>query len=96
MNLLFPLRTCCLRHVCHTCHNYHGIEVLAKPNLHFSTSAFQGALYGMAQSIPDRSLVSELACGYLDAYYSTDKLKPPPAKNGVAKNGSVKNGAVKH
>eukprot|EP00112_Aurelia_sp_Birch-Aquarium-sp1_P009240 Seg2040.7 transcript_id=Seg2040.7/GoldUCD/mRNA.D3Y31 product="Sphingosine-1-phosphate lyase 1" protein_id=Seg2040.7/GoldUCD/D3Y31 len=55
-----------------------------------------GALYGMAQSIPDRSLVTELARGYLDAYYSTDRLKPPPAKNGAAKNGAAKNGNVKN
>lgn len=31
----------------------------------------QAALYGMAQSIPDRSLVGELAWCYLDAMYST-------------------------
>ncbi|ELT88913.1 hypothetical protein CAPTEDRAFT_149914 [Capitella teleta] len=31
----------------------------------------QGALYGMAQSIPDRSLVSEIASGFFNAYYST-------------------------
>jgi len=35
---------------------------------------FQGAIYGMAQSIPDRSIVSEIACGFFDAYYSTKKL----------------------
>lgn len=38
----------------------------------------QGALYGMAQSIPDRSLVSEIAGGFFDAYYSTDR----PQQNG--------------
>jgi len=31
----------------------------------------QGAMYGMAQSIPDRSLVSEIAGSFFDAYYNT-------------------------
>ncbi|XP_076830746.1 sphingosine-1-phosphate lyase 1 isoform X2 [Brachyhypopomus gauderio] len=31
-----------------------------------------GAVYGMAQSIPDRSMVSEVSCGFLDCLYSTD------------------------
>uniref|UniRef100_A0A1W7RG34 sphinganine-1-phosphate aldolase n=1 Tax=Agkistrodon contortrix contortrix TaxID=8713 RepID=A0A1W7RG34_AGKCO len=32
------------------------------------------AIYGMAQVIPDRNLVSEIAGGYLDSLYSTDTL----------------------
>ncbi|XP_031550346.1 sphingosine-1-phosphate lyase 1-like [Actinia tenebrosa] len=37
-----------------------------------------GAIYGMAQNIPDRSMVSELACGFLDCMYNTKNpgLKP--------------------
>ena len=33
----------------------------------------QGAIYGMAQSIPDRSLVGEIAGSFFDAYYSTQR-----------------------
>ncbi|XP_065699579.1 sphingosine-1-phosphate lyase 1 isoform X2 [Patagioenas fasciata] len=31
-----------------------------------------GAIYGMAQSVPDRSLVAEISQAYLDGLYSTD------------------------
>ncbi|KAI5625076.1 sphingosine-1-phosphate lyase 1 isoform X1, partial [Silurus asotus] len=31
-----------------------------------------GAIYGMAQSIPDRSMVTEVSCGFLDCLYSTE------------------------
>ncbi|XP_066549008.1 sphingosine-1-phosphate lyase 1 isoform X1 [Amia ocellicauda] len=31
-----------------------------------------GAIYGMAQSIPDRSMVTEISQGFLDCLYSTD------------------------
>lgn len=37
------------------------------------SSLIQAAMYGMAQSIPDRSLVGELAWCYLDAMYSTEQ-----------------------
>lgn len=30
-----------------------------------------GVVYGMAQSIPDRSLVSDIACQYLNSIYET-------------------------
>ena len=43
---------------------------------------FQGAIYGMAQSIPDRSLVGEIAGTFFDAYYSTSR--------GLAINGGYK------
>jgi len=33
----------------------------------------QAAIYGMAQSIPDRSLVEEIAGSFFDAYYSTQR-----------------------
>lgn len=32
----------------------------------------QGAIYGMAQAIPDRSLVTEISRGFLDCLYSTE------------------------
>lgn len=31
-----------------------------------------GAIYGMAQSIPDRSMVAEISCAFLDCLYSTE------------------------
>ncbi|TKS85295.1 Sphingosine-1-phosphate lyase 1 [Collichthys lucidus] len=34
-----------------------------------------GAIYGMAQSIPDRSMVSEISRGFLDCLYSTEVPK---------------------
>ncbi|XP_071479560.1 sphingosine-1-phosphate lyase 1-like [Diadema antillarum] len=46
-------------------------EIMKTPNEKAQGTA---AVYGTAQSIPDRSLVSDLAKGYLDAYYSTDPL----------------------
>ena len=35
-----------------------------------SSCLLQAALYGMTQKIPDRRLVKEFACAYLDACYS--------------------------
>ncbi|XP_030604357.1 sphingosine-1-phosphate lyase 1 isoform X2 [Archocentrus centrarchus] len=34
-----------------------------------------GAIYGMAQAIPDRSLVTEISRGFLDCLYNTEVLK---------------------
>uniref|UniRef100_A0AAR2KW04 sphinganine-1-phosphate aldolase n=1 Tax=Pygocentrus nattereri TaxID=42514 RepID=A0AAR2KW04_PYGNA len=34
-----------------------------------------GAIYGMAQTIPDRSMVTEISCGFLDCLYSTEVSK---------------------
>ncbi|GFR80609.1 sphingosine-1-phosphate lyase 1 [Elysia marginata] len=42
-----------------------------------------GAIYGMAQSIPDRSLVNEIAGAFLEACYSTQTTRPPAVTNGV-------------
>ena len=71
----------------------------------------QGALYGMAQSIPDRTIINQIAIGYLDAYYSTVKLPPLPneeaddgkeisrqedAKTAASKNGSIRKRGVKN
>lgn len=36
----------------------------------------RAAIYGMAQSIPDRSVVEDLAIAYIDACYSTRYIKP--------------------
>ncbi|XP_790556.2 sphingosine-1-phosphate lyase 1 [Strongylocentrotus purpuratus] len=47
-------------------------EIMKTPNEKASGSA---ALYGTAQAIPDRSLVTDMARGYLDAYYSTDPIE---------------------
>lgn len=38
----------------------------------FVVLLFQGAIYGMAQAIPDRSLVTEISRGFLDCLYSTE------------------------
>eukprot|EP00794_Sanderia_malayensis_P016658 gene16658-18348_t len=54
-------------------------ELMKDPN---AKTTGVGALYGMAQSIPDRSLISDLAFGYLDAYYSTD-VGPVVKKDGA-------------
>ena len=68
-------------HICITMqHTYEGVadrflfdvrecvaEIMKDPHLPTSGSA---AIYGMAQQIPDRSLVSELVWAYLDACYS--------------------------
>ncbi|RWS24287.1 Sphingosine-1-phosphate lyase-like protein [Leptotrombidium deliense] len=43
-------------------------EILRNPNVKLKGAA---AIYGTAQSIPDRSLVSSLALQYLDSYYTT-------------------------
>ncbi|KAA0717971.1 Sphingosine-1-phosphate lyase 1 [Triplophysa tibetana] len=42
-----------------------------------------GAIYGMAQSIPDRSMVTEVSQGFLDCLYSTEvpKIKNKQQKN---------------
>lgn len=40
----------------------------------FVVLLFQGAIYGMAQAIPDRSLVTEISQGFLDCLYSTEAV----------------------
>lgn len=44
--------------------------IMANPN---EKPGGQAVIYGMAQSIPDRSLVGEIAGSFFDAYYSTEK-----------------------
>lgn len=51
-----------------------------------------GAIYGMAQSIPDRSLVNEIAGAFLEACYSTQSNSTPAVTNGVH---SIPNGDSK-
>ncbi|EDO47839.1 predicted protein [Nematostella vectensis] len=48
-------------------------KLLADPN---AKTAGLGAIYGMAANIPDRSIVNELACGFLDCMYNTGSNKP--------------------
>ncbi|KHJ85709.1 hypothetical protein OESDEN_14557 [Oesophagostomum dentatum] len=45
-------------------------EIKANPSAKLGEAA---ALYGMAQKIPDRSIVQEFAYTYLDACYSAPK-----------------------
>ena len=43
-------------------------EILANPEAHKGGSV---AIYGMAQSLPDRNLVNEITWLYLDSLYAT-------------------------
>eukprot|EP01135_Chromosphaera_perkinsii_P002583 Nk52_evm99s224 gene=Nk52_evmTU99s224 len=45
-------------------------KLLADPS---AKTEGMGAIYGMAQSIPDRSFVNQIACGYIDAVYEAKK-----------------------
>lgn len=47
--------------------------ILANPEDHKGGSA---AIYGVAQSMPDRGIVDLMTRCYLDAYYSTNPAKP--------------------
>ena len=49
-------------------------EIMKDPK---AKSTGTAAIYGMAQSIPDRSIITELACGFMDLYYKAD---PPSAQ----------------
>ena len=49
-------------------------EIMKDPKAESTGSA---AVYGMAQNIPDRSVITELACGFMDLYYKAD---PPSAQ----------------
>uniref|UniRef100_A0AAQ5ZIZ4 sphinganine-1-phosphate aldolase n=1 Tax=Amphiprion ocellaris TaxID=80972 RepID=A0AAQ5ZIZ4_AMPOC len=44
-----------------------------------------GAIYGMAQSIPDRSMVTEISRGFLDCLYSTEVTPSTSHMNGNGK-----------
>ncbi|XP_038267036.1 sphingosine-1-phosphate lyase 1 [Dermochelys coriacea] len=45
------------------------LEIMKDPT---AKTTGMGAIYGMAQSIPDRKMVSEISHAYLDCLYSTD------------------------
>uniref|UniRef100_A0A8C7UB40 sphinganine-1-phosphate aldolase n=2 Tax=Oncorhynchus mykiss TaxID=8022 RepID=A0A8C7UB40_ONCMY len=45
--------------------------ILKNPN---EKTTGMGAIYGMAQSIPDRSMVTEISRGFLDCLYSTEEI----------------------
>ncbi|XP_030835123.1 sphingosine-1-phosphate lyase 1 isoform X2 [Strongylocentrotus purpuratus] len=44
-------------------------QIMKDPN---AKAEGMAAIYGMASTLPDRSLVSDFICGYLDAFYSTE------------------------
>ncbi|XP_075534206.1 sphingosine-1-phosphate lyase isoform X1 [Dermacentor variabilis] len=48
-------------------------DIMRAPHL---PSTGKAAIYGMAQSIPDRSVIEELAHAYIDACYSTRYIPP--------------------
>lgn len=50
-----------------------GVAIIMKNPKEKTTGV--GAIYGMAQTIPDRSLVTEISCGFLDCLYSTEVPK---------------------
>jgi len=55
----------------------------------------QGAIYGMSQQIPDRSVIGEICQAYLDTYYScSTSTTPKNVSNGSFANGKVANGNV--
>jgi len=58
-------------------------EIMADPG---STNAGSAVMYGMAASMPDRSIVSDLTGVYLDALYS---LGPATSDKGSVSNGHV-------
>lgn len=58
--------------------------IMTNPN---EKTTGMGAIYGMAQSIPDRSMVTEITCGFLDCLYSTEVSKSQTSHmngNGIA------------
>ncbi|XP_007896093.1 sphingosine-1-phosphate lyase 1 [Callorhinchus milii] len=56
-------------------------EIMKNPS---EKTTGKGAIYGMAQSIPDRSLVTEISQGFLDCLYCTDL----PGENKKHMNGA--------
>uniref|UniRef100_A0A8D0LB81 Sphingosine-1-phosphate lyase 1 n=1 Tax=Sphenodon punctatus TaxID=8508 RepID=A0A8D0LB81_SPHPU len=54
-------------------------EIMKDPN---AKTTGIGAIYGMAQSIPDRSMVAEISRAYLDCLYSTDSPSSDKHMNG--------------
>ncbi|XP_023864415.1 sphingosine-1-phosphate lyase 1-like isoform X2 [Salvelinus namaycush] len=61
--------------------------ILKNPN---EKTTGMGAIYGMAQSIPDRSMVTEISRGFLDCLYSTEEPKSSqPQKTHMNGNGKA-------
>lgn len=56
----------------------------------------QGAIYGMAQSIPDRSLVTEISHGFLDCLYSTELPKSAQSNGKAMTNGKAQTNGKAH
>ncbi|GAA6111147.1 sphingosine-1-phosphate lyase 1 [Tachysurus ichikawai] len=54
-----------------------------------------GAVYGMAQSIPDRSMVTEISCGFLDCLYSTE-VKKDQRNNHTSKKNHMNGNSQTH
>lgn len=50
----------------------------------------QGAIYGMAQAIPDRSMVTEISRGFLDCLYSTEEPRSNTTTTTSHMNGNGK------
>uniref|UniRef100_A0A8C8JIV6 sphinganine-1-phosphate aldolase n=1 Tax=Oncorhynchus tshawytscha TaxID=74940 RepID=A0A8C8JIV6_ONCTS len=62
--------------------------ILKNPN---EKTTGMGAIYGMAQSIPDRSMVTEISCGFLDCLYSTEEPRSSqPQKTHINGNSNGK------
>ncbi|XP_044879907.1 sphingosine-1-phosphate lyase 1 isoform X2 [Mauremys mutica] len=55
------------------------LEIMKDPK---AKTTGMGAIYGMAQSIPDRNMVSEISHAYLDCLYSTDVPSSDKHMNG--------------
>ncbi|KAI8521052.1 Sphingosine-1-phosphate lyase 1 [Branchiostoma belcheri] len=55
-------------------------EAMANPK---AKATGQGAIYGMAQAVPDRTLISEIAWGYLDCVYDTKRKEDDGPVNGM-------------
>jgi len=66
-------------------------EIMSNPE---AIQAGSAAMYGMAASIPDRSIVSDLTGVYLDALYSLGPRTQPD--KGSLTNGSLANGSAAH
>ncbi|XP_063047447.1 sphingosine-1-phosphate lyase 1 [Engraulis encrasicolus] len=67
--------------------------ILKNPN---EKTTGMGAIYGMAQSIPDRSLVTEISHGFLDCLYSTELPKSAQSNGKAMTNGKAQTNGKAH
>lgn len=58
-------------------------EIMKNPG---AKTTGMGAIYGMAQAIPDRSMVSEISCAFLDCLYTTEDGSGDKHMNGSPKH----------